>query len=320
MLDALAKIPDARVPRSAAITDAFAGSVAYLASDAALRAIELDPYWPKWDSPWWHMLLLHELGETALIPRRVADAMAAGLDRLLHLFPIRPGDAPGHDPHRDVACHCALGTMVPLLAACGIDVDRALPWVEPWFATYQMTDGGLNCDDTAYLVEGESPSSMVATVPAFEYLLAHPGPALDRAAHFLIARALVHGSPTAHNASEREVAPSWQALSFPRFYFYDILRGLTALSRWSGPIPRAALEPAVTAMCTRFPDGIVTIGRQAFAGRNTLMPTADRSPSPRVPARTFPLLDAVSVVGAPSEALTREWAVTRARLLAADLI
>ncbi len=78
------------------------------------------------------MLLLHELGETRQIPRRTADAMAAGLDRLLHVFPIHPGDAPeGFDSHRDVACHCALGCMVPLVAACGVDVDQRAALGEP---------------------------------------------------------------------------------------------------------------------------------------------------------------------------------------------
>jgi hypothetical protein len=286
-------------------------SVEYLASDDALASIERDPYWPKWDSPWWHMLLLHELGETARIPRRVAEAMTARFDRLLHIFPIRPDDAPGADLYRDVACHCALGTMVPVLAACGIDVDRALPWVEPWWARYQLADGGLNCDEHAYLVPDESPSSMVATVAAVEYLLAHPGPALDRAVGCLIERALVHGSPTVQNAAERDAAPDWRRLTFPRFYFYDVLRGLTALSRWSGTIPRAAIEPAVEIMNEQFPDGQVRIGRRAFAGHTTLVPSADRA---RVPVSTFALLDEVSVVGAVSPTLTREWAETRARL------
>ena len=292
---------------------AIADSVAYLASDAALRSIEVDPYWPKWHSPWWHMLLLHELGETARIPRRVAEAMAGGLDRLLHIFPIQPTDAPGADLQRDIACHCALGTMVPLLAACGIDVARELPWVAPWFARYQMADGGLNCDESAYLVAGECPSSMVATVPALEAMLGDTAFA-DRAAHFLIERRLVEGSRTVHNAEEREAAPAWFELAFPRFYFYDVLRGLTALSKWRGAIPPAAIEPVVTSLRTRFPDGVLRIGRQAHAGRMTILPTADRSPSPRVPATSFPLLDAVSAINAPSEALSREWAATQARL------
>ena len=311
MLD-LAAIPDAVVPRSAAVAAAIEHSVGYLGSDAALRSLAIDPYWPKWHSPWWHMLALHELGETRRIPVRVAEEMAAGLDRLLHSFPIQPSDAPGADLQRDIACHCALGTMVPVLATFGLEP----PWVAPWFVRYQMADGGLNCDETAYRVTGECPSSMVATVPALEMMLAHPEQRafVDRAAQLLLARTLTQGSATVHNAEERTAAPAWLDLAFPRFYFYDVLRGLTALSRWAEPIPTAAVASVLAELGTRFPDGVVRIGRQAHGGRTTILPTADRSPSPRVPATTFPLLDATSVIGAPSEALTREWTQTRARL------
>ena len=325
MLD-LPEIPEPRVARTAAVAAGVADSIAYLASDAALRSLAIDAYWPKWHSPWWHMLLLHELGETHRIPGRVVTAMAAALDGLLHIFPVRPDEAPGANPQRDLACHCALGTMVPLLAACGVDIDRALPWVEPWFVRYQMADGGLNCDETAYAVTTECPSSMVATVPALEAMLGRPAsPAqrafVDRAAHFLIERALVRGSPTVHNADERTHAPAWTELAFPRFYFYDVLRGLTALSRWAEltaqPLPAAAIAPVVASLSARFPDGVVRIGRQAQTRHtSTVLPTADRSPSPRGPTTSFPLLDAVSVIGAPSEALTRAWSATRARLRA----
>ena len=69
----------------------------------------------------------------------------------LKIFPIEPGELPpGASPQRDVLCHCALGSMVQILSACGRDVDRELPWIKPWFVRYQMADGGLNCDDTAY--------------------------------------------------------------------------------------------------------------------------------------------------------------------------
>ena len=40
--------------------------------------------------------------------------------------------------------------MFQVLAASGIDVERALPWIKPWFVRYQMADGGLNCDEAAY--------------------------------------------------------------------------------------------------------------------------------------------------------------------------
>lgn len=324
-LEKLAAIPDPLPVRTAAVERGIADSVAYLGSDAALRSIERDPYWPKWDSPWWHMLLLHELGEARQIPAPAVDAMVAGLDRLLHFFPIQPDEAPGADRQRDVACHCALGAMVQVLSASGVDVDRALPWIKPWFARYQMADGGLSCDDTAYLQTGECPSSMVGTVAPLEaMLLGEVGSDeqrafLDRAGRFLLDRALVRGSQTAHNAEERDAEARWRALAFPRFYFYDVLRGLAALVRWAEvtgqALPQAAIATVVEALAGRSPDGVLRVERRAHAGMSTILPTADRSPSPRAPASTFPLLEAVSVIGEPSEALTRQWSAARAGVL-----
>ncbi|MBI4041333.1 MAG: hypothetical protein HY390_05660 [Deltaproteobacteria bacterium] len=40
----------------------------YLASPEALNGMERNPYWPKWDSPRWHMLLLHKMDLTKEIP------------------------------------------------------------------------------------------------------------------------------------------------------------------------------------------------------------------------------------------------------------
>lgn len=323
----LAAVPDPGPLRTAEVGRGVDASAAYLASDEALRSIERDPYWPKWDSPWWHMILLHQLGEAPRIPAGTAAAMAAGLDRLLHFFPFRKEDAPGADMRRDVTCHCALGTMSQVLAASGIDVDRALPWVEPWFVRYQMGDGGLNCDETAYLVDGEDPSSMVATVPALEAMLlgevdrwsAARRSFVDRAARNVIDRALVRGSATRHNTREQASAALWPRLAFPRFYFYDVLRGLSAVVQWAKrtgqALPIASVEEAVSSMVDRFPDGVVRVERQVHAGRTTILPTEDRTPSVGAPASTFPLLEAVSQVGAPSEALSCEWAETRAGLL-----
>jgi hypothetical protein len=324
-LEKLAAVPSPTPLRSAEVERGIADSVAYLGSDAALRSIELDPYWPKWNSPWWHMLLLHELGEARQIPARTSAAMTARIDRLLHLFPIHPSDAPGADLQRDTACHCALGAMYPVLAAGGIDVDRALPWVRSWFVHYQMADGGLNCDNTAYLQTGECPSSMVGTVGPLEAMLLG-GASTDeqrsfiaRAGGFLIDRALIHGSRTVHNAEERDAAPAWSALTFPRFYFYDVLRGLAVLVRWAEAteqrLPEAAVATVVNALVERWTDGVVRVERQALAGKTTILPTVDRSPSPRASASPFPLLDAVSRLGEPSEALTRQWSEARAGLL-----
>jgi hypothetical protein len=319
----LAAVPHPELPRTASVERSIAASVAYLASDSALSAIALDPYWPKWDSPWWHMLLLHELGEARQIPARAAAAMVAGGDRLLHEFPVRPDDAPvGFDPQRDVACHCALGCMVQVLAACGVDIDGALPWVKPWFVRYQMADGGLNCDERAYLVTDECPSSMVGTIAPFEAMLlgrywsAEQRAFVDRGARFLIERALVQGSRTAHNAEEREAAPAWRLPCFPRFYFYDVLRGLRALVRWAEvtgeALPRRAVEGVVDELVTRFPDGAVRVERHANAGKQTILPARSGR---RELASSFPLLDAASALGAPSAPLTQQWSEARRGLL-----
>jgi hypothetical protein len=315
----LAAVPAPALAPDPAVARGIASSVAYLGSDAAIRSVETDIYWPKWDSPWWHMLLLHELGEARQIPSRVVAAMALGLDRLpLHVFPIHPDDAPpGTDLARDSTCHCALGCMVSVLAACGVDVPRALPWVEPWLVRYQMADGGLSCDGDAYLQAGQCPSSMVGTVAPLEAMLttgAAPGVA-DRAAGFLIDRQLQRGSSSVHNAAERDAARSWRELCFPRLYFYDHLRGLAALVRWAEAghtLPVPAIEGVVHDLLERFPDGVVRIGRRSFDGKTTVVPTAG---APRQPASTFGLLEAVSAVGAASPALTRQWTAVRGALV-----
>ncbi|HEU0032256.1 MAG TPA: hypothetical protein VFQ53_16590 [Kofleriaceae bacterium] len=302
----------------AAAVDAAAveGSAGYLASDAALDSIEADPYWPKWDSPWWHMVLLFELGEARRIPSAIVDAMVRRLDAMpLHSFPIRPEDSPpGIDPDRDSSCHCALGCMHQVLTACGVDVAAALPWVEPWFARYQMADGGLNCDASAYLVEDECASSMVGTIAAFEAMSARGAtPFVDRAAQFLIERELMRGSSSRHNAEERAAAPAWLEPCFPRFYFYDVLRGLHALVQWAvrfeRVLPVDAVAGVVAHLARRYPDGVVRIRRRAFANKRTLARVDGAWV--RQPATIGPGLEAVSEPGRVSPILTTQWAAAR---------
>jgi hypothetical protein len=324
--DALAAVPAPIVVRSAAVARGIDDTVAYLGSDAARRSLAVDPYWPKWHGPWWHMLVLHELGEAARIPSPIVAAMVDALARLpLHVFPIHPGDAPPNtDGARDVMCHCGLGCVWQVLAACGVDVAGALPWTATWFARYQLADGGLSCDEQAYLATDECPSSMVGTIAPLEAMLLPGAPlalaeARDRAARFLIGRALTRGSATVHNAAERAAAAAWPRLCFPRLYFYDALRGLAALVRWAeatgAALPWAAVADVTLGLIARFPDGVVHVERRVDEGRTTVLPTADRAPSPRGPATRFPLLDATAVIGAPSEALTRQWAEARRGLI-----
>jgi len=151
--------------------EAVAETVAYLASPAAVGSIAADPYWPKWDSPWWRMTLLWELGLARLIPPPVVEAMVNAVDtHYLRLFPVREEELPpGCDPHRQVLCHCAAGTMMQVLYACGVDLDVRLPWMRPWLHQYQLPDGGLNCDEGAYVTSLKS--STVSTLPPLEAVL-----------------------------------------------------------------------------------------------------------------------------------------------------
>jgi hypothetical protein len=186
-----------------------------------------------------------------------------------------------------------------------------------------MADGGLNCDNDAYLQTDECPSSMVATVPIFEALLGRPDRtpaerlAVERAARFMIDRELVLGSRSTHNAAERDAAPAWLEPCFPRFYFYDVLRGLAALVRWvevgGGSFPLQAVGKVIEHLVVVFPDGVVRPRRRAHAGQTTLM-LRDRG-WVREAASSFPLLDVASVLGEPSEALSRQWSETRRALL-----
>jgi hypothetical protein len=303
-------------------------SVAYLASGQALRSLEADPYWPKWHSPWWHMLLLHEMGETSRIPEIAVQKYAEALNGIpLKIFPIHPGDLPeGVDPYRGSPCHCQLGNVYQVLAAAGLDVDGELPWIRPWFLRYQMADGGLNCDGDAYLVQDECPSSMVGTIAAFEAVLLHTRRPwtdeekvfLDRVARFLMGRKLMLGSNTKHNAAERVSAHKWLQPCFPRFYLYDVLRGLNALLLWSEKtgqsLPAESIRDVVSHLHERYPDGAVRNERVCYEGVGTILQSPSGEWIRRQPTTFFPLLTAVSAVGQVSPYLSRQWAEAKRRM------
>lgn len=274
-------------------------TLTYLASPAALESLRRDAYWPKWDSPWWHMLLLHEMGLAAQIPKPASEALVDALNALpVKIFPIRAGDMPeGVDPYSGTSCHCAVGNIYGVLASAGVDVSARLPWMRRWLSAYQMADGGMNCDEGAYLVEGECPSSMVALVPCFEALVRHvpdwtpqEAECVERGAQFLLKRELRLGCSTAYNAAERESARQWGEITFPRFYFYDVLRGLTALQQWSA---RTGRELPPLAVREQLRNRALVPTRRAWAGKMTRLPGTTE----RRPASTFPLLEAVSGSG-----------------------
>lgn len=298
------------------IMTSIESSLAYLSSAEAVDSLSRDAYWPKWNSPWWHMLLLHEMGLTREIPETAVQAMVGALDRLpIKVFPLTSSEVPvGSDLAWDSSCHCAVGSIYSVLSAWGVSVERELPWLRTWLSQYQMSDGGLSCDPDAYDVEGECPSSMVALLPCFEALLWHAPDLsheehrfLERCGSFLIHRKLMLGSSTRHNAEEREEAKAWLKPAFPRFYFYDVLRGLRAFLHWCAKSPRRVpldiITPALQHLSELAHDGQIRCLRQAHSGCTTRIPGS----SARETASGFVLLDAVSRVGEVSPYLTAQW-------------
>ncbi len=296
-------------------------SIEYLNSPEAIKSIEADPYWPKWNSTWWHMLLLFEMGEAKQIPLNVVESYVAALSKTpLKIFPINPEDMPiGVDPYRESPCHCQLGNVYQVLSACGVDVDSVLPWLRPWFLRYQMADGGLSCDNEAYLVKDEVPSSMVGTIAVFEAILLYTNrdftteekQFLKKGAEFLIGRQLMYGSNTKHNAAERKSAELWMKLCFPRFYLYDVLRGLTALLKYSEKtgdfVPVSSIREVVKHLNQRFPNDKIIIERKSYEGVGTILQTQSGEWILRQPATLFPLLTTVSQIGEESPFLTKQW-------------
>ena len=189
-----------------------------------------------------------------------------------------------------------------------------------------MPDGGLNCDNDAYLVKDEVPSSMVGTIAAFEAILLYTKRVwtkeekqfLDRGAEFLMTRKLMLGSNSRHNASERESAKDWARLCFPRYYLYDVLRGLNALTLWAEKtgrdLPFEAVHEAVDSIQKQFPTGEVRIGRHSYEGAATILQNEIGDWIRRQPASFFPLLIRVSEIGSVSPFLSKQWSEVKNRI------
>lgn len=289
--------------------------VADLASPATAASLAADPYWPKWDAPWWKLLLLHELDlAAALAPPAALDALTSAIaSHYLPSFPLKLDELPpGAEPLRHVLCHCALGCVADLLRACGRDLQQQVPWTREWFARYQLQDGGWNCDEQVYLRQTPR-SSIVSTVPLLEALLGKPArtPAEDallaQGARYLLDRQL---GMRGLSRPASPIDPTWPDPVFPRFYFYDLLRGLTFVTRWAeatgAPLPPEALAAPLTALAARVePDGTLHPRRDDHVTTGTLEPEDGRWVS-RPRASTFPLLERLRQ-GGPSAALTARW-------------
>lgn len=256
----------------------------------------------KWDGPWWHMATLCEMGESSRIPRSAAEGALELLKRgAWPRFVLTEEEAPGSEADRAKmdCCHCELGVFYMILSACGFEVDVELPWIRAWFLEHQLPDGGLNCEPSAY--GGSRKSSIVSTLPPLEAVLfftrreytGAEAEFLDEGARYLIEHRLV--------CSKKDgtvINGEWLKPFFPRFFEYDILRGMYFLVEWSRRrrkvLPGDLIEEGLQRIGGYTGKSGVVIGRHVndeSGGWN---------------GSSFPLLQSVSQVGKESPYLTRQ--------------
>jgi hypothetical protein len=291
-------------------------TVQYLQSEEALNSIDKDPYWPKWDSPWWHMSVLFEMGLSDLIPEKVIDRMILRMnERYLKFFPIHEHELPeGIDYYTRIPCHCQLGNMYQILRSHRADIDMHMPWIRPWFIKYQLPDGGLNCEDDAY--RESLKSSIASSLPVFEAMMmvAEAGELSSEEEQFMakgIKYLIEHG--LVYKTSGGLMDEDFLKLQFPRFYSYDILRGLSLLARWYHHFKDSNQKLSSLALDTIL-EGIKTVTALKVNGHLTVMRSDLFKGNTRAvdgngeftiikPKSYFSLLEAVGNVGEPSHYL-----------------
>ncbi len=206
---------------------------AVLESDHALAMIERDVYWPKWDSPWWYILLLDETGLIEQVPVDVFKELLTCADRqYLKFFPTTEDELDGDvNGYTEIMCFCFLGSLMKVASKLDFDVFAHVPWAKEWITRYQLSDGGYNCDEAAYT--GSRKSSILSTTVMLEGMIEYAQysqevdvfvPNMVKAVSYLLKHQLFLSS-----SGEAIKGTDWDKLIFPRFYEYDFARGLEAI-------------------------------------------------------------------------------------------
>lgn len=206
---------------------------AVIESEKALLMIERDVYWPKWDSPWWYILLLDETGKLPEVPVSAFKELLTCADRqYLKIFPTKETDVDGPvNGYTEVMCFCFFGCLMKIASKLEFDVFAHVPWAKEWVNRYQLPDGGYNCDESAYTSTGKS--SLVSTVVMLEGMIEYTrytrendlyAANMQKAVSYLLKHQVFMS--TAGN-----VIPdtNWDKVIFPRFYEFDFTRGLEAI-------------------------------------------------------------------------------------------
>ncbi|CAM4181249.1 hypothetical protein [Saccharibacillus endophyticus] len=290
------------MPTRRAVTAEIEASIAFLENTSHFERGHDENSRNKWDGAWRHMAALYEIGEVRRIPESaIVQAKHLLRTRVWPVFVIRDSDAPAREEDLDRwdCCHCELAVFYQILAAYGCDVDTEMPWIREWLLKNQLPDGGLNCDPDAYLHSRKS--SIVSTLPPLEAILRHTHrPFTEREKAFLDggARYLIEHRLVCSKRSGEVINGAWLKPCFPRFFEYDLLRGLSFVTEWSQkrgkPLPDGFVEQALARVADYSDGENIRIGRQVW------------DPEGEWGGETFGLLEALPRIGETSEQLSRE--------------
>lgn len=285
-------------------------TINYLSSDEAFKSLEKDPYWPKWDTPWWRITLLYELELTHLIPTKIITKMTEQINtHYLKFFPFVEEDIPeGIDPISQIMCHCALGTMYQILDK--LNHSKSISWAREWFIKYQIDDGGMNCDEVSYTKDIPK-SSLVSSLPPLEAILnikninQKEEEFLDKGAEYLISKKIFK------NSKNEVISKEWLSPFFPRFYEYDILRAISFLTKWavkrSKELPVDSIIEPLTLLDNKISnDNYFITSKPYFLDVNTRYKDENSNWQSKK-ADSFPLLDYVISSNIGTKYLTKQW-------------
>lgn len=290
---------------SKTIQYAIGDSIRFLESHSDLPIELIGRSRRKWDGLWWHMAALYEMGEVKKIPESAIAKAKYILEA--QTWPIFIKSAEDHpsteiDNMKMDCCHCELAVFYMILMDYGCDLDKDLPWIREWFLKHQLSDGGLNCEPDAYIHSNKS--SIISTLPPLEAILRYTNRDftekealfLDQGARYLIEHRLVCSKQTGDIIDK-----DWLKPCFPRFFEYDILRGMSYLVEWSRrrnkPLPTDLLLKSIQRLDNHVEATGIRIGRQVFDSKGPWG------------GKTFALLEAVSEIGHVSPFLTEQFNV-----------
>ncbi len=220
-------------------------------------------YSPKWISTFYTLQTLAALG----LPEDHPQARAS-VDLLLDQ--ALDEDHTGRWPNwaRDI---CVAGMLVRTSTAFGFAADPRVDVLIAHTLAHQLPDGGWNCQSTRGRV---THSSFHTTVSVLEGLHAAGIGASERAAgqEFLLRHRLFRS----HRTGE-VVHPGLTSFSFPRYWYYDVLRAVEHFAQSGADRDPRALEAVDLLRARRRPDGRWNLGRR-HSGRTWL--TMERGGQP----------------------------------------